>query len=234
MAFKKRHLTAGHTFWLRVAVLLLLGFIHPISSAELYRYRDENGRVVVDYRIPASYVKRGYEVLNVKGRVIKTVPAELTKEQRHALGSQEKQAVESAAEQRRLRKWDESLLLRYSTVADIEAARERALQSLQIRLNILRSSRRLLKQQVESYQTQAADIERSGQSVDHAHLTTIESLQRQIEFSSRAIADRNLEMAELSARYQRDIMRFSMLLETVELRRLLELEEQQKQREQDI
>ena len=58
----------------------------------------------------------------------------------------------ASAEQQRLREWDESLLLRYSTVADIEAARERALRDLRIRLSILKGNKRSLKQQAENYQ----------------------------------------------------------------------------------
>jgi hypothetical protein len=71
-------------------------------------------------------------------------------------------------------------MLRYSTVADIEAARDRALRDLQIRLSILKGNRRSLKQKVENYQAQAADLERRGMQVDVARLRTIEDLQSEI------------------------------------------------------
>ncbi len=81
------------------------------------------------------------------------------------------------AEQERLRQWDESLLLRYSTIEDIEAARSRALSSLLINVSILKSNTRSLKQQVENYQAQAANIERRGGEVDVQRLGAIEDLQ---------------------------------------------------------
>ncbi len=52
-----------------------------------------------------------------------------------------------------------------------------------------------------------------------ALLNTIEDLQEQIASADRSIADRNAEIEQVSAAYQRDIERFQHLLEMVELRR---------------
>ncbi|MBP6682829.1 MAG: hypothetical protein KA159_05905, partial [Halioglobus sp.] len=129
--------------------------------------------------------------------------------------------------------WDESLLLRYSTVADIEAARERALRDLRIRLSILKGNKRSLKQQAENYQAQAADMERSGQKVDVARLGAIENIQKEIETTDRAIDDRAKEIEEVSAAFQQDIERFEMLLEVVELRQTLRARQQAEQAERE-
>ena len=53
-----------------------------VSSAELYRYTNAEGTVVIDHRIPPQYVAQGYEVLNDKGVVVRVVPRELTPEER--------------------------------------------------------------------------------------------------------------------------------------------------------
>ena len=193
----------------------------PAGAGEMYRYYDANGRMVVDYRVPDEFVAGGYEVLNDKGMVIRVVPRELTEEEKAQRDSEEKQRLAAEAEAERLREWDESLLLRYSTIADIEDARERALRELRIRVSILKSNKRSLKQQVENYQAQAADMERRGQDVDLERLQTIESLQSEIAATDRAIADRQLEIEQVSDAYQADIDRFGMLLEVVELRRSL-------------
>ena len=121
----------------------------------------------------------------------------------------------------RLREWDESLLLRYSTIEDIEAARERALGDLRIRLSILKSNKRSLKHQVENYQAQAAELERSGREVDVARIAAIEDLQSQIASTERSINERGKEIEDVSAAYQKDIERFGMLLEVVALRQTL-------------
>ncbi len=202
-----------------LVALVLLPRGATADSVKLYRYTNSEGTTVVDYQVPAEYVANGYEVLNDKGAVIQVVPRELSPAEREARDAQQLLEEQARAEEQRLREWDESLLLRYSTVADIEAARERALRDLRIRLNILKSNKRSLRQQVENYQAQAADIERRGQQVDAQRLQAIDDLQDEIGVTDRAIADREREIEEVSQSYQQDIERFGMLLDVVELRR---------------
>jgi hypothetical protein len=200
------------------------------QAANLYRYTNAEGVTVVDYQVPAEYVRNGYEILNADGMVVRVVPRELSPEEKKMLNAQQELEAAASAEEQRLREWDESLLLRYSTVEDIEAARERALRDLRIRLSILKSNKRSLKQQVETYQAQAADMERSGQEVDVARISAIENIQAEIASTERSINERSREIEEVSAAYQKDIDRFGMLLEVVELRQTL-LAKQRAERE---
>ena len=202
-----------------MAILLVLTATDRVEAREMYRYINDKGNTDIDYQVPPEYVHKGYEVLNEEGVVLRVVPRELTEEEKAAWSEQERVEAEARAEQERLRQWDESLLLRYSSVEDIEAARERALRDLRIRLSILKGNKRSLKQQVENYQTQAAAQERAGRAVDMALLTTIEDLQEQIASADRSIVDRQQEIEQVAATYQRDIERFEHLIEMVELRR---------------
>jgi len=216
-----------------VTLLTVALLLAPASlAANLYRYTNEDGVTVVDYRVPTAYVGKGYEVLNKDGVVIEVVPRELTVEEKKVRNAQQELEAEARAEERRLREWDESLMLRYSTLEDIEAARERALRDLRIRLSILKGNKRSLKQQVESYQAQAADLERSGREVDVARISAIEDIQAEIATTDRSINDRALEIEEVSAAYQRDIDRFKQLLEVVALRQTL-LARQQAERDKE-
>jgi hypothetical protein len=212
---------------LRVFVwALLLSLATMVEAQEgkpLYRYRNAEGNVVVDYQVPADLVGVGYEVLNDKGMVIKVVPRALTAEELKAKDAEDKRQQQARAEQERLQKWDESLMLRYSTVADIEDAQRRALSDLQIRISILKGNRHSIKQTVENYQAQAADAERAGRSVDVERLSTIESLQNEIAATERDILDRQREIEVLDASYEADIERFKMLQDVVELRQTLRI-----------
>jgi hypothetical protein len=187
----------------------------------------------VDYQVPSNYVGKGYEILNSDGMVIQVVPRELTAEEKKVRNAQQEMEAAASAEQQRLRDWDESLLLRYSTVADVEAARERALRDLRIRLSILKGNKRSLKQQAENYQAEAADMERSGQQVDVARLSAIENIQKEIATTDIAIVDRTREIEEVSAAFQEDIERFEMLLEVVELRQTLRARQQAEREERE-
>ncbi len=184
----------------------------------MYRYQNEQGTVVIGHNIPPQFVHKGYEELNPDGSVNRVVKPTLTEEQR-AARSQELIEQERAEEEvRRQRKYDESLLLRYSSIADIEAARDRALGELKIRISILRGNVRSLKQQVESNQARAADVERSGGTVPVEIVAAIDALRGEIIVTERAIAERSREMEMVSGGYQRDIDRFTLLLDKVELR----------------
>ena len=209
----------GPWYRLALAILLVAAAAARVEAREMYRYVNDEGNTVIDYQVPPEYVSRGYEVLNEDGVVLRVVPRELTEEEKAAWSEQERREAETRAEQERMRQWDQSLLLRYSSVEDIEAARERALRDLRIRLSILKGNKRSIKQQVENYQSQAAEQERAGQAADMALLTTIEDLQEQIASADRSIADRQREIEEVAEAYQRDIERFEHLLEMVELRR---------------
>lgn len=215
-----------------LALCLVLAGSAALAQGSLYRYINAQGNTVVDYQVPAEYVSQGYEVLNMDGVVVHVVPRELTEEEKKVLNAQQEVEAKARAEEQRLREWDESLLLRYSTVADIEAAEERALRELRIRLSILKSNKRSLRQQVENYQAQAADLERSGMEVDVARIVAIEDIQAEIETTDRSIIDRERQIEDVEAAYQRDIERFEMLLEVVELRNTL-LAQQREQREKE-
>ena len=149
---------------------------------------------------------------------------ELTEEELESQEMTEKLRREAAVEQQRLRDWDESLMLRYSTIEDIKDAQRRGLGNLEIRLSILRGNRRSLKQEVENYQTQAADEERAGHEVEMEWLRKIEDLRREIVNVDKDIAKRQQEIGEISGEYDADIERFRMLLDVVELRRNLSAE----------
>src|SRR5699024_8388659 len=96
----------------------------------MYRYLDENQAVVLDDHVPPEFVGKGYAVLSTDGRVIEEVPPALGPEERRA-----REAADTAAERERM--WDESLLRRYSSVVDIEDARERALREIEAHMDIL-------------------------------------------------------------------------------------------------
>jgi hypothetical protein len=208
----------------RLSLILasLLMTLGPSALArDMYRYTNELGNIVVDYRVPPEFVPGGYEVLNEKGVVVEVVPRALTPQELANRDVRERMRDEALAEEKRLREWDESLLLRYSTIEDIEAARERSLSELRIRVSILKSNRRSLKQAVENLQAQAAEQERLGNAVDAKHLRAIEDSQAEIQITEKALADREVEIELVAANYQADIDRFELLLEVVELRRTM-------------
>lgn len=191
----------------------------PADAKQLYRYLNAEGNIVIDYQVPAELIKNGYEVLGKDGTVLREVPRQLTQQELQDLSDEEKRQKTELEEKERIRKWDESLLLRYSSVEDLDAARERALRELRIRITILRGNARSLKSSVEAEQAKAANVERAGGEVDMSLLDRIDTLQQEIAVIERAIKDRQKEIVEVEKSFQKDIERFEMLTDLVKMRR---------------
>lgn len=204
-----------------ILMVLLLCAVSAGSVADnkvYYRYVNEKGVKVIVDQLPPEAVPLGYEVINRDGSLIQRIDRQLTeaeiRDQSGAL-AQERMRKE---EERRLKAWDESLMMRYSGVDDIEAARERAIRSLNIRISILKSNRTSVKSEIELEQSRAADMERRGNNVPQALADKIAVLHDEIQDIEDSIATRQQEAGEIKNTFQRDINRFATLQERIKLR----------------
>ena len=130
-------------FSIPIALFVAMLLVSVSTQADnLYRYKNDVGGTVVDWRVPPEFAGRGYEVLNAQGQVVEVVPRQLSSGELQNKDLVKRLQQEATVERARLAKWDKFLLLRYSTVEDIDAARDRALRDLKIRLSILASNQR--------------------------------------------------------------------------------------------
>ncbi|MGV8841984.1 MAG: DUF4124 domain-containing protein [Pseudomonas sp.] len=151
-----------------VRTLLMLGFCAPLwaDAAELYRYTNDQGGMVLDRQgVPPQYIGKGYEVLNERGRVIRVVLPAPSAEQRQRLLADKARA-----------QTDAQLLSLYSGVADVERAKARKLNELDGVISVARSNLQSLRNQQSNLQRQAADHERAGQVVPEHLLAQIDNL----------------------------------------------------------
>lgn len=213
--------SASATFFSFLVASVLLCGSPSLDARELYRYKDASGVSVINDRLPPEIAALGYEVLSETGVLLRVVPPKKTPEQLEALDAQESEVERAQRQAEQQRKADELLLIRYSSIDDIKAARERSLQALQIRANILRSNLRSMAQQMGNYQAEAAAIERLGQPLDQERIDAIQNLRARIETSQLALSDREQEVKEVTQAYQADIDRFQHLMDQVMMRRSL-------------
>ncbi len=213
--------SASATFFSFLVASVLLCGSPSLDARELYRYKDASGVSVINDRLPPEIAALGYEVLSETGVLLRVVPPKKTPEQLEALDAQESEVERAQRQAEQQRKADELLLIRYSSIDDIKAARERSLQALQIRANILRSNLRSRAQQMGNYQAEAAAIERLGQPLDQERIDAIQNLRARIETSQLALSDREQEVKEVTQAYQADIDRFQHLMDQVMMRRSL-------------
>ncbi len=193
--------------------LLMLGFfgIGVISAhqanAGMYRYTDENGRVVIGNTIPQEATRRGYDILNNNGRVITIIAPELTAQEL---------ADRSAEQQRqherdRQRQQDQKLLRRFSHPDQAFSAMERKIRELEGLIRLKRGNIAVISGQLDAEQSRAADLERSGRDIPDTMLERILRLEEQVQDLEKEIEAQTQDIQTQREIFEVDIRRLEEL-----------------------
>lgn len=125
------------------------------GQVELYRYVNDKGVTVIDrLGVPPQYIGKGYQVLNDQGRVIREVPPAPT-----AAEIEQRKADAARASS------DTQLMRMYTSVEDVDRARDRKLAELDGLTSVAKGNLQSLKAQQANLQSRAADQERAGRQV---------------------------------------------------------------------
>ena len=174
-----------------------------IAEARMYRYTDENGQVVISNTIPQEASRRGYDILNKNGRVIETIDPEPTEEEIAAREAEEKRKAEEA----RQRAQDRKLLERFSHPDEAVRAMHRKIRELEGLNQLKRGNISVIDSQLDSEQSRAADLERSGREIPQATLEKLRRLEAQIRDIEREITSQNADIKALREQFEEDIER---------------------------
>ncbi|MFR0692118.1 hypothetical protein ACLUTX_22165 [Enterobacterales bacterium AE_CKDN230030158-1A_HGKHYDSX7] len=127
----------------------------PTGQVEMYRYVNDKGITVIDrLGVPPQYIGKGYQVLNDQGRVIREVPPAPT-----AAEIEQRKADAARASS------DQQLMRMYTSVEDVDRARDRKLAELDGLSSVAKGNLQSLKMQQANLQARAADQERAGRQV---------------------------------------------------------------------
>lgn len=194
---------------LTVLTLLLLIAL-PSLGGQLYRYKDDQGNYVLDHTIPPQFVPKGYEILNSKGRVIKTIAPALTPEQIIAR--------DAALEQERLRQIekekqdaiDAELKQLYSHPDDAIRVLNRQLSDIEGLIELKKGQISATRAKILQEESKAAKRQRKGLRVD-------ESILEKISKFKSDITNNNQDIEELLQERKRVDKEFSEIVERLEL-----------------
>ncbi len=192
-------------FLVMISLTALLG-VSLLHAAEnrYYRYKNKEGVTVMNSAIPPEYVQFGYEVVTVAGDVLEVVePAPTEEELARTATERERKA--------QLAEWDEYLLKRYSSVKEIERAKERKIEDFQGSMSILKGNAKNIKTQIEAVQARAADIERAGRAVPVSILTNLKALDGELTETERLMALRLEDQQKVEEKFDQDIARFKVI-----------------------
>jgi len=175
------------------------------ESKALYRWVDENGQVHYGDKVQPSEAKRGREAIK-NGVVTKVIPRELSGaelEQAQARIAAEK-AAEEARQQRIAR--DRYLVQSFSSVADLQAAREERLAALDARAVLAQTA--VTENEKTLADLRARTVSKAGEAALKKQIQSFESSLIENIQSVRKLRE---ERALTENRYTADIERFKAL-----------------------
>ena len=155
----------------KFTILLLISalFISQANAANLYKYKDDQGREITGSRVPAEFVKNGYQVLNERGQVIEVVQRTLTAEERAAQSEQLEQ--QRLLEQAALRQEEDRMLLRlYRTPEEVVRRRDATIEQLEAQMIVLNSLLEDAEEKLAELEQRVVNNENAGTQIP-ANLT---------------------------------------------------------------
>lgn len=172
-----------------------------VIDGALYRYRNAEGNLVIDFSIPPEYADKGYDILSANGRLIKHVPArteaELTPEQ-----------IEAREEQEKL---DAFILRTYSSLEDVARARTRRLQLVEREISVLKSNIMDYTRREEEVKERAAGYQASGQTPPESLTQVLAELDAQKRHAQQQLVERQAQYRDVMDRYERHAARLKVL-----------------------
>ena len=198
------------------ALLVMLALAGPASlmaaeEARMKCWTNHEGIRECGNRVPPEYIQQGYMEIDKEG-IVRDVkeraktPEELAEAKRLAKLKAAEQKQKAEQETR-----DRVLLQTFSSVSDIERARDVRITALEAAINLSGIRNENIRLKLNDYIKRAADRERTGQAPTPALLEDIEALRGQIENNVRFIAEKRIEQEQIRQAHALDIERYKRL-----------------------
>ena len=198
------------------ALLVLLALAGPTNimaagGARMKCWTNHEGIRECGDMVPPEYIQQGYMEIDKEG-IVRDVkeraktPEELTEARRLA-------ALEAAKRRQKEKQQtrDRVLLQTFSSVSDIERARDARITALEAAIKLSGVRNENIRLKLNDYIKRAADSQRMGKTPAPALLEDIEALRGQIENNVRFIAEQRIEQEQIRQAHALDIERYKRL-----------------------
>ena len=202
--------------WLRYLLLTFwLGATAQFNTvaAELYRYKNEDNVTVLDSHVPARYVKNGYTILSLDGRVLEVVPRALSDKEIRDRDRRLAEEERLAREKREREIVDQNLMRLYATPGDVIRARDAKISSIDSLIKTQEGTIQRLQSQKRQQESALADIERAGGVIGKDRLARIRTIDSRIAQVESEIRKKEAEKGTLNVSYAEDLKRVKELYE---------------------
>ena len=178
------------------------------AHAQMYRWVDSNGRVQYSDTPPTTFNQSGGAELNKQGHVIRRTQSEA--ERRAELERQAEQK-RIQAEHRKQAQLDRALMATYTTEAEIDLARDRALEHHKLAINGAETRARAVDANVSELRDRIHAIERTGKPVSANLEEQLVQANRESQDLKRTILTNREAMEKVREKYAADKARFREL-----------------------
>lgn len=174
----------------------------------MYRWVDGSGRVHYSDTPPTNYNQSGGAELNKQGQVIKRTQSEA---ERRAETERQAEAKRIQAEQNKQAQRDRALTQTYTTEAEIDLARDRALEHHKLAIKSAETRAVAVDANLAEMNERAARIEKAGRTIPANLRDDLAQANKESAELKRNV-QKNLEaMDAVRAKYEADKLRFREL-----------------------
>lgn len=194
---------------LLVALCAGLCFSLPVA-AKMYKWVDDKGTTHYSETIPPEYANKDRTEIGKSGRVIKK-EAVLTPEQRRdqeTANTKKRNEEEAALEQKR---HDKALLNTYSSVEEIDLARDRTLQQVQARINGVSSQIKRANDELFALKREVNLNLSVGKNIPPSLKEDLQESQNRVAKLQQELEKAKAEKVAVETRYAADKVRYKEL-----------------------
>lgn len=190
--------------------VLMVALLLAASSANaaMYRWVDGNGRVHYGDTLPSTYQKSGAAEMNKQGNVIKRTQSEAERKAEAEHLAEQKRIQEEEQKQAQL---DRALTATYTTEAEIDLARDRALDHHKLAIKGAKARAKAVETNLGELNARVAAIQKSGRPVTpNLKEQVAQAANERLELK-RTILTNEEAMVKVRERYEADKERFRTL-----------------------
>ena len=199
----------------RILFSLLLGLsICTPATAKMYKWVDDKGTTHYGETIPPEYADKDRVELNKSGRVINEKEVLTPDELRAARAAKEKEEAEQLEvekAQREQERRDRMLVNTYSSSSEIDLARSRNLQQIELRLNGINAQIKIVNDTMIALQKESEDYAKKKRPIPKSLQEDLSETRDRLEKLQRDLEQPTNEKAELNARFDADKARYHEL-----------------------
>ena len=175
----------------------------------MYRWVDSNGRVQYGDTLPVTYQKSGAAELSKQGQVIKRTASTTEREAQAATLAEQVKLKRAADEQARL---DRALTSTYTTEAEIDLARDRALAHHELAIKGAEMRGKAVSANLKDLKARVASITQSKKPIPPNLQMQLDQIQNERKELFRTIVQNKEAMVQVREKYETDKQRFKVLV----------------------